>query len=66
MDAVEGWPATPSHVHVYVQDVDRIFEMALAAGATIVKRPVQEGDPDKRGGFADVGGTTWWISTQIE
>lgn len=64
-DAVEGWPATPSHVHVYVEDVDMIFERAMAAGATSVKEPVQDGDADKRGGFADAGGTTWWVSTQV-
>jgi PhnB protein len=65
-DAVEGWPATPSHVHIYVSDVDTVFERALAAGATIVKRPVHDGDADKRGGFTDAGGTTWWVSTQVE
>jgi uncharacterized glyoxalase superfamily protein PhnB len=65
-DAVEGWTATPSHVHIYVKDVDTIFEKALAAGATLVKRPVQEGDADKRGGFTDAGGTTWWVSTQVD
>lgn len=65
-DAVEGWPATPSHVHIYVKDVNTIFERALSAGATIVKRPVQDGDADKRGGFSDAGGTTWWVSTQVD
>ena len=64
-DAVEGWPAIPSHVHIYVEDVDTIFERALSAGATIVKRPVRDGDADKRGGFTDAGGTTWWVSTQL-
>ena len=65
-DAVAGWPATSSHVHIYVKDVDTTFERALSAGATIVKRPVQDGDADKRGGFTDAGGTTWWVSTQVE
>lgn len=65
-DAVEGWPATSSHVHIYVDDVDTMFERALSAGATIVKRPVQDGDVDKRGAFTDAGGTTWWVSTQVE
>jgi PhnB protein len=64
-DGVEGWPAAPSHVHIYVNDVDAVFERALAAGAKIVKRPVQDGDADKRGGFTDAGGTTWWVSTQV-
>jgi uncharacterized glyoxalase superfamily protein PhnB len=65
-DAVEGWPATPSHVHVYVEDVDKVFDRAIAAGASMVKHPVQEGDTDKRGGFRDDGGTTWWVSTQVD
>ncbi len=65
-DAVEGWPANPTHVHIYVEDVDAIFKRAVASGATVVKEPVQEGDPDKRGGFMDAGGTTWWVSTQVE
>ena len=64
-DSVEGWPATPSHVHIYVEDVDKTFERAIAAGASIIKQPVREGDSDKRGGFRDAGGTTWWVSTQI-
>lgn len=65
-DAVEGWPANPSHVHIYVKDVDATFAQAIAAGASVVKHPVQDGDADKRGGFMDAGGTTWWVSTQIE
>ena len=65
-DAVEGWPATPSHVHIYVKDVDMTFERALSAGASEVQRPVDDGDGDKRGGFTDAGGTTWWVSTQVE
>ncbi len=62
-DAVEGWPATPSHVHVYVADVDAVYEKALQAGATTVQPPAQKDDGDKRGGIKDAGGTTWWIAT---
>ena len=65
-DAVPGWSAYPSHVHVYVKDVDETFALAIAAGASVVKQPVQEGDTDKPGGFIDAGGTTWWVSTQVE
>lgn len=62
-DATEGWPATPSHVHFYLPDVDAAFERALKAGATAVQPPARKGDEDKRGGVRDAGGTTWWIST---
>lgn len=65
-DAMEGWPAIPSHVHVYVKDVDATYQKALAAGATAVKAPVKGADADKRGGFKDAGGTTWWVGTQVE
>lgn len=61
-DALEGWPAVHGHVHVYVADVDATFERALQAGGT----PVQKEDSDKRGGIRDAGGTTWWISQQME
>jgi PhnB protein len=60
------WPAFPSHVHVYVPDVDEIYRKALDAGAESVQEPVKKDDEDKRGGIKDAGGTTWWISTKIE
>lgn len=64
-DAIEGWPAVPGHVHIYVADVDATWARALEAGATAVQEPQQKDDPDKRGGFKDAGGTTWWVSQQI-
>jgi uncharacterized glyoxalase superfamily protein PhnB len=65
-DAVQGWPAVPSHVHVYVADVDATYRRALEAGASSVQEPVQRDDPDKRGGVKDAGGTTWWIATKVD
>ena len=64
-DAVQGWPAVPSHVHIYVADVDATYRRALEAGASSVQEPVQRDDPDKRGGVKDAGGTTWWIATMV-
>jgi uncharacterized glyoxalase superfamily protein PhnB len=65
-DCVEGWPAVPSHVHVYVPDVDATYQRAIDAGATSVQEPVKKDDEDKRGGVKDAGGTTWWIATKVE
>ena len=64
-DPAEGWPAIPSHVHVYVSDVDASYKRAIDAGATSVQEPVKKDDPDKRGGVKDDGGTTWWIATHM-
>ncbi|HEX5659222.1 MAG TPA: VOC family protein [Polyangiales bacterium] len=65
-DAIEGYPAVAADVHVYVKDVDATFKSALAAGATSVQEPVKKDDSDKRGGFRDPGGITWWVGTQVE
>jgi len=65
-DGADGWPPVPSHVHVYVRDVDETYRRALEAGATSVQEPVKKEDPDKRGGVKDAGGTTWWIGTKID
>ncbi len=65
-DGVDGWPPVPSHVHVYVPDVDATYRRALEAGATSVQEPVKKDDADKRGGVKDAGGTTWWIATRVE
>jgi PhnB protein len=64
-DCVEGvWPAVAAHVHVYVPDVDATYAKALHNGATAVQAPVQKQDEDKRGGFKDAWGTTWWVATK--
>jgi uncharacterized glyoxalase superfamily protein PhnB len=56
----------PTHVHVYVPDVDDTWRRAIAAGASEVQAPVKKDDEDKRGGFKDAGGTTWWVGTKVE
>jgi uncharacterized glyoxalase superfamily protein PhnB len=65
-DGGGAWPAFPSWLHVYVQDVDAIYQRALEAGGVSVQTPERkEGDPDRRGGVKDPGGNTWWIATQV-
>ncbi|HEX8430680.1 MAG TPA: VOC family protein [Longimicrobium sp.] len=64
-DAVDGWPPVPSHVHLYVADVDAAYQRALECGGESVKPPSQASDEDRRGGVRDPGGTTWWISTRV-
>jgi uncharacterized glyoxalase superfamily protein PhnB len=65
-DSAKNWPPVPSHVHVYVADVDATYKRALEAGAASVQAPVKKQDEDKRGGVKDAGGTTWWIATKVE
>ena len=64
-DAVGGYPAFPVWLHVYVPNVDATYKKALQEGGVSVQEPVRkEGDPDRRGGFKDPAGNTWWVSTQ--
>ncbi len=65
-DGADGWPPIPSHVHVYVSNVDETYKRALKTGAISVQEPVKRGDADKRGAVRDPGGTTWWIATKME
>ncbi|MDJ0895268.1 MAG: VOC family protein [Alphaproteobacteria bacterium] len=65
-DAGDDASSRPTHVHVYVPDVDATYRRALEAGGTSVQEPVKKDDPDKRGGVRDAGGTTWWIGTKVE
>jgi len=57
--------AVPAHVHVYVSDVDAAYNRALEAGAESVQAPIQEDDPDKRGGVRVPGVTTWWMGMLV-
>lgn len=65
-DCIEGaWPAVECHVHVYVPDVDATYHKALEKGAAGIQAPEQKEDEDKRGGFKDAWGITWWVGTKM-
>ena len=55
-----------AHLHLYVADVDAVFERARSAGGIVVQEPMEKGDGDRRGGIKDPAGTTWWLSTQMK
>lgn len=64
-DATADFPAFPAWLHVYVADVDATFGLAVAEGATEVQEPSEKGDGDRRAGFRDASGNTWWIATPV-
>jgi uncharacterized glyoxalase superfamily protein PhnB len=65
-DGGPEFPPFASLIHVYVDDVDGVYERALQAGATAVEKPKsREGDPDKRGSVKDPCGNTWAIASQL-
>ncbi len=65
-EATPDWPTVPAWLHVYVPDVDAVYQRALAAGGESVQAPAQAaGEADRRGGVQDPAGNTWWIATQV-
>jgi uncharacterized glyoxalase superfamily protein PhnB len=56
---------TSAMLHVYVDDVDAVYERALQAGATAIEKPAAQPDGDRRGGVKDASGHRWWIATSI-
>ena len=57
---------TPVTIHLYVEDVDRVFDQAVAAGAK-VERPVKDQFyGDRAGGVIDPFGHKWYIATHKE
>lgn len=50
-DAGGSWPATPCHVHVYLEDVDAAYAEAVEVGGISVRNPARrDGELDRRGG----------------
>lgn len=54
---------TAASIYVYVDDVDAVFEQALAAGGIPLAMPDDEPCGERRAGFQDSFGNTWWIGT---
>ena len=60
------WKAAPVSLYLYVPDVDRVYQQALAAGAESMMEPQDQFYGDRNGGVKDPQGNTWWIGTRLE
>lgn len=62
----ETYGGTPVSILLYVEDVDAVFNRAVAAGAK-VKRPVaNQFYGDRMGGIVDPFGHKWYLATHVE
>jgi PhnB protein len=57
-----GTPA-PASLHLYVEDVDAVYQRAMAAGARSLSAPVDQPYGDREAGVEDPGGNQWYIAT---
>jgi uncharacterized glyoxalase superfamily protein PhnB len=59
------WKGTPlpAYIHLYVEDVDAVYEHAVQAGATNLSAPAERFYGDRECGFRDPGGNQWFVAT---
>ncbi len=57
---------SPVIIHLYVEDVDTIFNQAVAAGAKAMRPVKDEFYGDRAGQLADPFGHVWYIATHKE
>jgi len=75
---IEGeWPGLASHspqadgsspvvIYVYVEDVDAVMELAVAAGAKVLLPVKDQFWGDRTGRILDPSGQVWTVSTRVE
>jgi PhnB protein len=63
-------PATiggsPVTIMLYVENVDKTFDKAIAEGAKVVRAVADQFYGDRSGGFEDPFGHKWFVATHIE
>jgi uncharacterized glyoxalase superfamily protein PhnB len=65
-DASDKFPAVAMVTHIYVPNVDEVFQRAIDTGCEIIESPKErDGDPDRRATFKDFAGNTWSVGTQL-
>jgi PhnB protein len=57
---------TPMMMHVYVEDVDSVFERAVSAGAKALRPVEDQFYGDRSGRFEDPFGHRWDVATHVE
>jgi PhnB protein len=57
---------TPVMISVYVQDVDKVYDRAVKAGAKALRPPENQFYGDRSGQFEDPFGHRWSVATHVE
>jgi PhnB protein len=65
-EAMEGQPAMPCALYLYVPDTDAVYHKAVAAGGTSIMEPADQFYGDRNAGVKGPCGNLWWIGTHIE
>lgn len=64
--AMEGFPAMPCMLYLYLPDVDAAYANALKAGGASLEEPAVVFYGDRRAGVRDEFGNLWYMATHVE
>jgi PhnB protein len=59
----QGIKNFPAMLHLYMEDVDAVYQRAIAAGAKSLREPADQPYGDRTGAVEDAFGNQWWIAT---
>ena len=65
-DAKPGWPPSPAHIRVYVDDVEATVAQAVAEGARVVTSPTPLAFGERVARIRDPQGHLWWLHQWVE
>jgi uncharacterized glyoxalase superfamily protein PhnB len=65
-EATEQHPAMTCMLHLYVPNVDTVYQRAVAAGGTPAMEPADQFYGDRSGSVKDPAGNHWYIATHVE
>jgi uncharacterized glyoxalase superfamily protein PhnB len=65
-DAKAGWPPTPAHLRVYVEDAVATVDRAVAAGARVITRPTFLAFGEFVARVRDPQGHLWWLHQRVQ
>jgi len=60
-----GGTPTPTSLHLYVTDADSTYRLAIEAGATSRRAPVDQPYGDREAVVDDLAGNQWYIATHL-
>jgi PhnB protein len=59
------YPETPAALHCFVDDVDTVYQRALAAGATSLHEPTDQEYGERGGSVKDAFGNHWYLASPL-
>jgi uncharacterized glyoxalase superfamily protein PhnB len=65
-DSSERAQATSDMLHLYVPNVDAVYQKALKAGGKSLMEPMNQFYGDRSGSVMDPAGNRWFIATHVE